>query len=595
MSDFHSPFGKISADSPGGALRATSLDRSRLPKATRLSVVVVSGGIALALALTARALHTQNVNWDEFLRLSEVHAVSRGQSLPFLQYAYVHAFRWLPYLGGHEIDQIVAARHAMYVLHIGTLILLYAIGRHFASPWAALAAVLAFTGTSYVTEHAVAFRHDPMATLVLMAALLVILRLPTRPYAPYLTGGLLAVAMSITVKAIFFLPVFLAVFLTGTHRRSGWKAAISWGAPATAAFISTAAATYLLHHLLTPAPNTDSHIRRFLGDTNRYIPLDELIPRTEYLLHFLATNPLVVALASVGFYSLIATAIHSRGKTRLKAFTGLSLGLPLLSLLFYRNAFPYYYLPLLAFAAPWLAMAADAIHRLSMLRSLQIGHVFQVALSLCLAALPPLALIPLLSDHQDHQRALIRTVHTLFPTPVPYLDRCGMIASFPRRGFFMSTLGMSKYHSDSHIALAETLDRRPAVFLIANHPAFRHALTGHPADLHPLLQFKPLDATHLRQNYLHHWGLLFVAGKQLDLSAEQTRPFSIAVPGEYTLETAHPIVIDGHLRQPGEAFHLPKGMHSAHSHATVSVTLRWGEQLPRPSRPPPRTPVFHGF
>jgi len=591
------PLGEIPLAETHPDVRPGAVDVRTSSATVRLSTVLLLGGLGAALLLSGRMLHTQNINWDEFLRLGDVHTLLRGEGLPFLQGVYAHAFRWVRYVEGHEIEQILAARYAIYGLHLLTLALLYLVARRFASSQASLAAILVFLGTSYIAEHGTAFRYDPLLTCFLVAALLLTTRAPVRTPAALATGALLAAAAAVTVKAILFAPVFVTLLCIDVRNRSEtrWRGAATWGGTVALAFLASLSVAYLLHSLSTPGPTPGTQIPRLSRDAGLFFPTEGLVPRWDYLQRFATENPLAVLLLLVGATALLHKSFRHPGSLRIDALVALALGLPLASLLVYRNAFPYFYVPLLAFALVWIAIGLDTIADHLSRRWPRPAVLYQLVLAALLAALPILARLPHLHDEQEHQRALVETVHALFPSPVPYLGRTDTIASFPRQGFFMSTLGMIKYHQGAYEDLRSVLERTPASFVVADHPGLLRALTGHPAELHPLFQLKPGDARYLWENYLHHWGLLFVAGKRLELRAHEALEFHLRVPGKYTLEAQKSVRIDGVLRQPGETFNLPAGAHSALGHTHASIALRWGNALPLPAASPPRTSLFTGF
>src|SRR4051812_18833083 len=61
--------------------------------------------VVLKLLLISRI----NINWDEFLFLSHVHSLVRGDLGSVFQTAYTHLFTWLPALGD-EMTEIIVAR-----------------------------------------------------------------------------------------------------------------------------------------------------------------------------------------------------------------------------------------------------------------------------------------------------------------------------------------------------------------------------------------------------------------------------------------------------------------------------------------------------
>ena len=57
------------------------------------------------------------------------------------------------------------------------------------------------------------------------------------------------------------------------------------------------------------------------------------------------------------------------------------------------------------------------------------------------------SLMRLRFDGQFDQRAVVAAVHRIFPEPVPYLDHGGVMASFPKVNFFMSSWGVDDLHT----------------------------------------------------------------------------------------------------------------------------------------------------
>jgi hypothetical protein len=101
----------------------------------------------------------------------------------------------------------------------------------------------------------------------------------------------------------------------------------------------------------------------------------------------------------------------------------------------------------------------------------------------------------------------------------------------------------------------------------------------------------PNDAAALRDNFIPHWGPIWVAGKRLDPTQGATSNFAVAIPGAYTLEADEKMLIDGKIFLPGNVLTLTEGVHS---YRGPFAQLRYGEHLPRPPRQPPKA-VFTGF
>ena len=68
-----------------------------------------------------------NVNWDEFLYLSNIYNYESGRYIPTLQTIYIHFFGWLKNISGNEISQILVARYAYLALLFICLVIIYSI------------------------------------------------------------------------------------------------------------------------------------------------------------------------------------------------------------------------------------------------------------------------------------------------------------------------------------------------------------------------------------------------------------------------------------------------------------------------------------
>jgi hypothetical protein len=272
------------------------------------------------------------------------------------------------------------------------------------------------------------------------------------------------------------------------------------------------------------------------------------------------------------------------GRERLRNLALLAFLIPLICILFYRNAFPYYYAFILAPAAILFAAAADRWD----LRN----KLWLTALVMTVAALAHYQ--SALSKSALDQRRTIAAIHTLFPAPVPYLDRCSMISSFPQAGVFLSSWWIENYQSAGRPIMRELLAARQPAFLIVNSPLLGDALEPR-RDSAQGPQFLDEDKAALRSNFVHHWGPIWVAGKEVVVSPS-AQALELLISGPYTLESRRPVSIDGRMLTPGGTMGLERGLHTLASPGGVQrVVLRWGEQLPRPAGTAPRELGFGRF
>src|SRR3546814_14437263 len=92
----------------------------------------------------------------------------------------------------------------------------------------------------------------------------------------------------------------------------------------------------------------------------------------------------------------------------------------------------------------------------------------------------------------------------------------------------------------------------PVPMLLANNVVLRSPFLG--TAVHG--RFLPADDKILRENYIPHWGRVFVAGKVI-ARGERPLAIAIAVPGRYTVEGGG-IAIDGRYYASGSVVTLAK-------------------------------------
>jgi hypothetical protein len=152
----------------------------------------------------------------------------------------------------------------------------------------------------------------------------------------------------------------------------------------------------------------------------------------------------------------------------------------------------------------------------------------------------------------------------------------------------MSTWGLEAYQDGPPFA-EEYLGRRTVPLLLVNSRAFEDAL-GLSVQNRPELRLQEADRRILRENYIPHWGPIWVAGKRFEASPDSLE-FRILVPGLYTLEGGAAL-IDGKRVGTGESLQLGRGRHAIAFDGAGARTLRWGDRLPKPDRAPPERRIY---
>lgn len=565
-------------------LRATAGDAAG--SSAMRAIGLVNAGlvllIAIGLLLKLWLVFSVNVNWDELFYLSQVHQYLRGELTQPFQTFHVHLFRWLPLVAEGEVPQIMAARLVMYTLALGCCVFTYRIARQFLNPSGALFAVLAYLAVSNLLEQGTSFRVDPTGAFLFLASLYLLLH-RRGTWRAAAAGLLMALSMMVSIKAAIHLAtigaVFLVLLISSEQRRQLWVQIVVFGLSLVVGF----GLLYELHHHSLPAGAPAEAGRFAVVTADKMFMKHGLLPRWMELRDSLYRNPVVWTLMTLGLAILAGDANRSREARRHQLLLLGAFFIPLLSILAYRNAYPYFYVFALAPAIVASGVVIDNLARLVQAKSSRWAMAEICALTAAVFISLVVHYRTNAADGTVAQRQIIDAVHEMFPEPVPYIDAVSMIATFPRVGFFMSTWGMEAYRRDGRAVLAETISEQAPVFLVTDNYALFDAMRGTDRAA-PEYSLFPADRLALTQNYIRHWGIVYVAGKVLEFTTPTPAHFDLLIPGPYTVEAAADVTIDGVRYAPGQVLHLERGSHVlAPVAAPATVTLRWGDHLFRPT------------
>ena len=424
-----------------------------------------------------------NIHWDEFLFLSQIFDLREGRLGDAFQTFHTQIFRPLLWLPFQETGLIVAGRLCMLVFSGASGLLLFRMARRTAGA-GAVVAVFAWLTLAEETVHGASFRTDPLVLLLVLAAAELIaggLSLPVR-LARTLGGMLMGAAMVVSLKAIIVVGIIapLAVPLSWEMRKEVVRT-LHVALVAIAVFIGL-----LLLHRLSIAPSAElglrdssSAPRSLLTLAREFVTHSDIASAT--FLRSRGENPVFWMLAGVSVFLLLLRP--SSGSRQILA----SVGMTLFVFFFYRNLFPYF-LPLVAipycFAIAWAGELLILQHRAAH------GAVLLTLFSCFAISAADWARYTL-----DDQRALIAAVHQQFPRPVPYVDRCGMIASFPKVGPFLSTLVWARYRASGQPIFSALIRERRPEFLLANDRSLDSVMRQERS------VFFPEDAAVLRESF----------------------------------------------------------------------------------------------
>lgn len=546
-----------------------------------LGIACAAAAVALLAAKFVLAARI-NVNWDEFFFLSNVYALARGELDIFMQGAYTHAFAWITASGADEVDQVVLLRRLMAVLLVISALLLYALARLWTSRTAALVAVLAFLSTWPVIKHGASFRADSLLLPLTLAGFLFTLRAGGIGWRnAVVAGACLGLAFVVTVKAVLLLPALagMALFPDATRSPLAPLARIRALLPAAVAAALVAVGLLAWHHtqLTVATEPAGSFASSRLQSAILNMPF---APRRDYLL----------ALASRDWLYWLAMLAGLLVAVRQRYFGAAASTLALAPLLFYRNAYPYYFPVMLAPAAVLVAVAVDRLLATDSPRWRRPAFAAVAVAALAWMASAREHVLTLRFDAQANQRAIVSAVHRVFPQPVPYVDHSGMIASFPKVNFFMSGWGVEKYLQRGQAFMPAALAGRCPPLVLVDHPVLT------PRTL-LYRQLQAVDRRILEEQYVDYWGPIRVAGAVAILADDG--PVTVRVPcnGSYRVEADGPILLDGRRAVAGDVVALESGRdHRLVAEAAPAparrVRLVWAAARDAPVEPPPKAGLY---
>ncbi len=556
-----------------------------------LSALLIAACIIAALFVKFNLCFQYSVDNDEFCYLDLVHAYRRGEISTPIQTLHVHVFSWLTGVSDNEVTQVVRGRQVMSFLFLGMCALLFVVGRHLIGVPGAAFSVLCYLCLPSTMVYGAAFRSDtPAAFLSLAAVYLLVVRKPGR-VSSLLAGAAMAVACLFTIKAgLYFglLVPLLAIRLWTASDRQASLRHLAWFA---GTLLLAGGVGYLLHKASLPQTSATTGAGHVRGAFASFFPLGHLFQGRHIFFTTLTSDRIIWLLVALG---LCASLADLRGREH--PFAGRTayvpiMFLPLLSIVFYRNTFPYYY----AFMMPPVTLLCGYVFwRLVSALAQTEGRLATVVtvvltVSVCVptfvlgyAALPQARLKTAV------QRSLVGEIHKIFPEPVPYLDCPHMVASFPGVAFFMGSVGIEHYLQAGRPVLKGILAEKKPVFLLVNRPYLDPRPARRPVGPARLTLLDE-DWEALKSYFIPHWGPIWVAGRRFDLAADRgPQVFDTPVPGTYTLEADGDVQIDGALYHNGDTVELAREGHVIEPGGPVQrATLRWGNHLYRPAEPPP--------
>ncbi|MBX7536184.1 glycosyltransferase family 39 protein [Qipengyuania sp. GH1] len=530
-------------------------------------------GIALLCGLLLLQLYLvwfKSFNWDEFLHYGHVFAARNGTLDAPFQVLHARILFWVPDAAASIVNQMRIARLFMFACTLVTLAAIYGLVQRFTNRENALLAAIAYLGAGYVFTQSFSIRADPMAAASLMSALY-LMTSKVKPLASYFAAGaLVGLASMITMKSIFYAPCFAGLaWLVWCENEDKRNILTCFAAAALAAGLSFGT-IYLWHTSnLAPLPEQFSDTARFIAGGRRWI-LPEKFTALGYVM--------VQTARGLVFFVGMLCAVYAWRNQELSSAQKIALaGLaaPLLTLLFYRNTFPYFFVYLLA---P-VAVAISASWGLLVRR-----YGFYVVL-VSFAAAPVILAVTTPRDVLVRQAALIEYVHSEYPQKTGYLARSSILPDYPRVISHLATgPGMAGYNLRKRPLIAEAFARGELPFILATGHLVLFGLQG----VQDGEGFLPEDVAIMRDHYVQQWGPLYREGEQIEPTVGK-QDVTIPRPGSYILE-GNSVIVNGSLIEHGETAVLDAGSYSIECIQDCDRnTVLWrGDRLPGP---PPVVPL----
>lgn len=516
-----------------------------------LSFLVV--GIQAFLSLNYR------INTDEFFFLSQVYEASRNELRSPLQTFHVHLFSWLTESSGYEIEKITLGRLSMLLAEIITATAIVFCAKPFVKIEYAIFAAFAWLISGYTISDGASFRTDPLATAFLMVAMALCLSPKINIISVIAVGILVSVACMITIKSVLYAPAFLGALFWQKEQLGMQKIFRLFPLAVLAALISFIA-LYLIHGSILSSEQTKSTFIASRALNTGFLN-SRLLPEPASLIGWLI-------LSIMPIYFIIAAC-------RKKPINILFL-VPIFTVVFYRNSFPYFYPFITAPAFILVALGASTFKASKYKNAL---FSFFVVFNLIFHIFNGIQV------NQDYQRTISKVIHDTFPEPVNYIDQVSMLPTYPKKGFFMTTWGMQSYQDKGELIMDDILEHYAPPLLLANHKVLLQAVGEQEKEADRLYLF-PQDDAALRAAYLKYWGPIYVAGIEQTLSAGDNI-ITVSIAGKYKNQSASEIVVNGVSYQAEETLMLARGNHTFSAESEMNLRLVWADLGPRPDLPEP--------
>lgn len=545
--------------------------KAKFPDAS--SIFWPLAGIVLALAGHLYLALTRAINWDEYYHYSQVQKLAQGTLTEPLQTLYTRAFVWVVDLPGVAVDHIVAIRIFMFLCVIVVTAAIFGTASRFVGRVPAAFCALIYLTAGYVLQHGTSFRFDAPAAALLMTAAWMLLRFRLNA-GPILVVGLLAgLSAMLTIKTILYTPVFFGIAWLLWSEADNKRPLLFQLAGVGAAALGSFALIYLAH-ASSLAGNSDVEAMKVVSRAGGKMFHFGYVTYWLSLVKGVQLS-LVLSLVILAFPAVVWKAALS--KPEKWALTGFYL--PILTLFFYHNTAPYFYVYML----PPVTVACGVVlaSLVARYRSISVAALLLLGGGFVFYNEPPNTI--------ERQRQILRVADDMFPGGVAYFDSCAMLGRFPKANVFMTPWGIDQYLLGGFPSLEETMASKPVPLMVNDDYMFEDALNGKG----PVPAFLPGDLAAIRDTFVHLWGPFWIAGEDIPARASG-HAFKVRVPGYYTVRGSSVTIGDREVA-PGQFVHLDRGVYRASTAGANGARLVWGKDINIPAQPDTGGPLFMPF